>query len=194
LWIATAVTVWVGIVIIPGITIAVIITGAATAIIITWIVIRTGSTFQVSRIGLRSDVQVTFRIEYHCSAGHITVSYRVLDKNRAWIVRIAIAVPGPIAVPWTGPVIVSGVIVICIRVGEIIIIKGRPLITVVQPHSQVPVCIIIGIAPIIAVILLLCYNVLILRAYRRIIYVIRCLTGFVCSGATAEWKGRQRQE
>jgi len=116
---------------------------------------------------LRGIVQVTFGIKYHRPAGYLLEADRVLDKNRADIIGVAIAVPCPVTVPWAVPVIVRAVIIVGIGVIKIIIIEGRPAVRVGHAHSEISVCIII-LAPsvIIAVVLLLCYNIFILWTYR----------------------------
>jgi hypothetical protein len=136
-------------------------------------------------------IAITIRIKYYSSAGRSICFWifnndcsRVIrDAPVIWIVKI---VPGIIVVPGIVPAVIISVRAICKSVIKIIIIQCRPAITILYSHSQETIFIIIIRATIIPVILFLYPYIFFLWAGGRIVYIIRCLTGFVSGGATAE--------
>jgi hypothetical protein len=102
------------------------------------------------------------------------------------IIRIVITVPVSIRCPWIVPVI-AVIIAIVVPVAIVIpIVEIAPAVAVLHLHTQVTIIIIFIAATVLTVLPFFHADIFILRAGRRIIYIIGGLTGLIDGGATAE--------
>jgi hypothetical protein len=98
-------------------------------------------------------------------------------------------VPVIIRRPWVVPVIIQVGIVIAVTVAIIIpVIQVIPA-AVTHPHPEITVIVIFIHATVLPIVSLFTVYIFIFGANRGIIYIIRCLTGFVSGCATADRKG-----